>query len=62
LRSWSSPYGVQLSVGANHILGTVLRLEGAAYVEAGHYRRGGTAASVLLAGLTVNVAAVFDAD
>jgi Uma2 family endonuclease len=41
---------------------TVLRLDGAAYVEAGHYRRGGTAASVLLAGLGVDVTAVFDAD
>lgn len=41
---------------------TVLRLEGAAYVEAGVYRRGETAASVLLSGFSVDVAAVFDAD
>ncbi len=41
---------------------TVLRLEGGAYVEAGQYRRGDAAASVLLAGLVVDVAAVFDAD
>jgi Uma2 family endonuclease len=41
---------------------TVLRLDGAAYVEAGHFRRGDAAASILLAGFAVEVAAVFDAD
>jgi Uma2 family endonuclease len=41
---------------------TVLRLDGNSYVEAGNYRRGDTAASVLLAGFTVDVAAVFAAD
>jgi Uma2 family endonuclease len=41
---------------------TVLRLDGDAYVEAGQYRRGETAASVLLSGFTVDTAAVFDAD
>ncbi len=40
---------------------TVLRLDGNAYVEAGQYRRGAAAASVLLAGLVVDVAAVLDA-
>jgi Uma2 family endonuclease len=39
-----------------------LRLEGAVYVEAGHFRRGETAASVLLSGFSVDVSAVFDAD
>jgi Uma2 family endonuclease len=41
---------------------SVLRLRGDAYEEAGIYRRGESAASVLLAGFAVAVAAVFDAD
>ena len=41
---------------------TVLRLEGGAYVESGVYRRGDTAASVLMPDFAVDVAAVFDAD
>jgi Uma2 family endonuclease len=41
---------------------TVLRLQSAAYVEAGQYKRGQVAASALLAGFAVDVAAVFDAD
>ena len=41
---------------------TVLRLRGDAYEEAGIYRRGESAASALLAGFSVAVAAVFDAD
>jgi Uma2 family endonuclease len=41
---------------------TVLRLNGHAYEEAGIYRRGDSASSGLLAGFTVAVAAVFDAD
>lgn len=41
---------------------TVLRLRGEAYEEAGIYRRGESAASVLLPGFTVAVAEVFDAD
>lgn len=41
---------------------TVLRLEGGAYVETGHFQRGQVAVSVLLAGFSVDVAAVFDAD
>ena len=41
---------------------TVLRLRGDAYEEAGTYRRGESASSELLAGFTVDVAAVFDAD
>jgi Uma2 family endonuclease len=41
---------------------TVLQLRGDAYEEAGVYRRGESAASVLLTGFTVAVAAVFDAD
>jgi Uma2 family endonuclease len=41
---------------------TVLRLRGDAYEETGLYRRGESAASVLLAGFSVAVAAVFDAD
>jgi Uma2 family endonuclease len=41
---------------------TVLRLQDAGYVEAGQYQRGQAAASVLLAGFTVDVTAVFDAD
>ena len=40
----------------------VLRLEGTGYVEAGTYRRGQSAASSLLAGFTVDVSAVLDAD
>jgi Uma2 family endonuclease len=41
---------------------TVLRLRADAYEEAGIYRRGESAASALLAGFSVDVAAVFDAD
>jgi Uma2 family endonuclease len=41
---------------------TVLRLRGDAYEEAGTYRRGESATSVLLSGFSVAVAAVFDAD
>jgi Uma2 family endonuclease len=41
---------------------TVLRLRGDAYEEVGNYRRGESAKSVVLAGFTVPVAAVFDAD
>jgi Uma2 family endonuclease len=41
---------------------TVLRLSGEAYEEAGVYRRGESAASVLLEGFSVPVSAVFDAD
>jgi len=41
---------------------TILTLQGAAYVEAGRFRRGQTAASVLLSGFAVEVASVFDAD
>jgi Uma2 family endonuclease len=41
---------------------TVLRLSGGAYEEAGIYRRVESAASVLLAGFSVAVAAVFDVD
>jgi Uma2 family endonuclease len=40
---------------------TVLCLRGDAYEEAGIYRRGESAESVLLAGFSVAVAAVFDA-
>ena len=40
----------------------VLRLHGDAYEETGTYRRGDPAASEVLAGFTVDVAAVFDAD
>jgi Uma2 family endonuclease len=40
---------------------TVLHLRGDAFEEAGTYRRGESAASVLLAGFSVAVAAVFDA-
>lgn len=40
---------------------TVLALEGAAYVEHGVFTRGTQADSVLLDGLTVDIAAVFDA-
>lgn len=40
----------------------VLRLRGDAYEEAGIYRRGQSAASTLLPGFSVAVAAVFDAD
>jgi Uma2 family endonuclease len=39
---------------------TVLQLRGDAYEEAGVYRRGESAASVLLAGFSIAVAAVFD--
>jgi Uma2 family endonuclease len=41
---------------------TVLRLEGGAYGETGHCQRGQMAGSVLLAGFSVAVAAVFDPD
>jgi Uma2 family endonuclease len=41
---------------------TVLRLRGDAYEEAGIYRRGESAASIVLPGFSVAVAAVFDAD
>ena len=41
---------------------TVLQLQGDVYQEAGTYRRGESAASTLLAGFSVAVAAVFDAD
>jgi Uma2 family endonuclease len=41
---------------------TVLRLDGNAYVEAGNFRRGESAASHLLEGFAVDVKAVFDAD
>jgi len=40
---------------------TVLRLEGDAYVEAGIYRRGDSARSVLASEFTIAVAGVFDA-
>jgi Uma2 family endonuclease len=41
---------------------TVLRLRGDAYEEAGVYRRGESAASVVLAGFSVAVSAAFDTD
>jgi Uma2 family endonuclease len=41
---------------------TVLRLSGDVYEEAGIYKRGESASSVLLAGFSVAVAAVFDTD
>jgi Uma2 family endonuclease len=41
---------------------TVLRLRGESYEEAGIYRRGESATSVLLEGFGVAVSAVFDAD
>ena len=41
---------------------SVLRLRGDAYEEAGVYRRGDLAASAVLAGFSIPVAAVFDAD
>jgi Uma2 family endonuclease len=41
---------------------TVLHLRGEAYEEAGTYRRGESAASVLLAGFSVDASAVFDVD
>jgi Uma2 family endonuclease len=41
---------------------TVMRLGAGAYEEAGIYRRGESAASTLLAGFSVGVATVFDAD
>lgn len=40
----------------------VLRLEETKYVETGIFRRGEMAASALLAGFTVGVSAIFDAD
>ena len=40
---------------------TVLRLNGDAYEEAGVYRRGDSAASVILPGFSISAAAVFDA-
>jgi len=40
---------------------TVLKLDKGAYVEHGVFRRGNTATSVVLAGFTVDVNAVFDA-
>jgi hypothetical protein len=41
---------------------TVIRLRGDAYEEAGIYRRGEAAASVLLTAFSIAVAAVFDVD
>jgi Uma2 family endonuclease len=41
---------------------TVLRLRGDAYEEVGSFRRGESAASILLPGFSVAVAEVFDAD
>ena len=41
---------------------TILRLRGDIYEEAGTWRRGETAASVLLAGFSVAVIAIFDAN
>lgn len=41
---------------------TVLRLENGVYVEAGHFQRGDSAASALVPGLAIDVAAVFDTD
>lgn len=41
---------------------SVLRLEGATYVESGIYRRGDAASSVLLPGFGLDVAAVFEAE
>ena len=41
---------------------SVLRLRGDTYEEAGVYRRGESASSVLLPGFSIPVAAVFDAD
>jgi hypothetical protein len=41
---------------------SVLRLRGDAYEEAGVYRRGDLPPSVVLAGFSIPVAAVFDAD
>jgi Uma2 family endonuclease len=41
---------------------TVLRLEDDTYIEAGVYRRGKSAASVLLPGFAVDVGTVFDVD
>lgn len=41
---------------------SVLRLEGATYVEAGTYRRGDAASSMLLPGFSLGVAAVFEAE
>jgi Uma2 family endonuclease len=41
---------------------TVLRLHGDAYEEIGNHRRGESAASLLLTGFSIALAAVFDAD
>lgn len=41
---------------------TVLRLHGDAYTESGTFRRGESAQSPLLAGFSIDVTAVFDAD
>ena len=41
---------------------TVLRLANGAYAEAGHFQRGESAASALVAGLAIDVAVLFDAD
>jgi len=41
---------------------SVLRLANGAYAEAGHFQRGDSAASALVAGLAIAVAAVFDTD
>jgi Uma2 family endonuclease len=41
---------------------TVLQLKDGVYIEAGIYRRGEPATSVLLAGFTIDVGTVFDAD
>jgi Uma2 family endonuclease len=41
---------------------TVLRLEGDVFVEAGQYRKGDIAKSIVLAGFTIDVAAVFESD
>jgi Uma2 family endonuclease len=49
-------------VDPEHETVTVLRLDQNTYVEGGVYKRGEAAASVLLAGLTVDVASVFDAE
>ena len=49
-------------VNPQHETITVLRLRGDAFEEAGIYRRGELAASAMLAGFSVAVAAVFDAD
>jgi Uma2 family endonuclease len=41
---------------------TVLRLEGGAYAESGQFQRGQAAVSILLAGFSIDVADVFDAE